>query len=331
MSSVPILASDEFMHQPTDNPQFNESAYYNLVDNDSGFAVLIRMGNRVNEGHAEVTVLVYLPDGGAAIRFDRAPIANNDAFDAAGLKFDVVEPLQTIDVTFDGTAYRLNKGTDLADPKTAFTTSPVVPLKLQLRYDNLVPVYGLGGGSGIQGAEDAIAIGHYQGPCRVVGWVELDGGRKQISGLGYRDHSWGPRKWQGPSYWRWLSCLADDKNGFVAWTQKIGDTRSPGNGMVMRDGALDLVTRVEISSEYGSDKPHYPQTMAVTMQTESGELVTTTGEVFHNVPLRHRREGVTARLAEVLVKFDINGTVGYGICEYHDLMNNDVPAGMIEA
>ena len=68
----PILARDEYMHEPTDDPQFNESAYYNFVDGDSGFAVLIRMGNRVNEGHAEVTVLVYLPDGGACIRFDRA-------------------------------------------------------------------------------------------------------------------------------------------------------------------------------------------------------------------------------------------------------------------
>jgi hypothetical protein len=330
MPMEPILATDEFMHPPTDHPQFNESAYYNLVDDDSGFALLIRMGNRINEGHAEVTVLVYLPDGGAAIRFDRAAITNNDAFDAAGLKFEVVEPLQTIDVTFDGTAYRLGKGTDLADPKQAFTTSPVVPLKLALRYDNLVPVYGLGGGSGIQGAEGAIAVGHYQGPCRVAGWVEIDGARKDIAGLGYRDHSWGPRKWQGPAYWRWLSCMADDKNGFVAWTQKIGDVRSPGNGMLLRDGVAELVTKVEITSEYG-EQPHYPTAMAVSMWTESGEQVSATGEVFHNVPLRHRRDGLTARLAEVLVKFDIGGSVGYGICEYHDLVIDGVPAGMTEA
>src|SRR5215204_2934768 len=61
MGTEAIQATDEFMHEPTDHPQFNESAYYNLVDNDSGFGVLIRMGNRVNEGYAEVTVLVYRP------------------------------------------------------------------------------------------------------------------------------------------------------------------------------------------------------------------------------------------------------------------------------
>jgi hypothetical protein len=330
MGATPILAVDEFMHEPTDDPMFNESAYYNFVDGDSGYGLLIRMGNRVNEGHAEVTVVVYLPGGGAALRFDRAPISSNDAFDAAGLRFDVIEPLQRMRVTFDGTAYLLAQGTDLADPKRAFSSSPVVPVHLGLEYENLIPVYGLGEGSGIEGAEDAIATGHYQGPCRVTGWVEVDGERRAIDGLGYRDHSWGPRRWLGPSYWRWLSCLADDKNGFVAWSQKIGDTRSPGNGMVLRDGVRELVTKVDVTSEYGP-APHYPTSMTVRMHTESGDVVTATGEVFHNVPLRHRRGDSIARLTEVLVRFDIAGSVGYGICEYHDLMADGVPAGMTEA
>ena len=330
MSGAPIVPADEFMHQPTDDPQFNESAYYNLVDEDSGFGLLIRMGNRVNEGHAEVTVVVYLPDGGAVIRFDRAPIATNDAFDAAGLRFEVIEPLQAMAVTFSGTGYRLQNGTDLADPKQAFSTSPVVPLHLNLRYDNLIPVYGLGDGSGIAGAEDTIATGHYQGPCRVTGWAEVDGERRTVNGLGYRDHSWGPRRWLGPSYWRWLSCLADDKNGFVAWSQKIGDVRNPGNGMVLRDGVHELVTEVEVTSEYGS-APYYPTAMTARMRTESGEEITATGTVFHTVPLRHRREDSIARLAEVLVRFDFDGRTGYGICEYHDLIVDGRPAGMSEA
>jgi hypothetical protein len=329
MVITPILAEDEYMHEPTDHPQFNESAYYNFVDGESGFAVLIRMGNRVNEGHAEVTVLLYLPGEKAAIRFDRAEISSNDKFEAAGLKFEVIEPLKKIKVTFDGTSYLLDKGTDLADPKKAFTTSPVVPVKLELHYDNVVPIYGLGGGSGIQGAEDSIAVGHYQGPCEVRGWVEVDGERRDINGLGFRDHSWGPRKWQGPHYWRWISCMVDERNGFVAWSQKIGDTQSPGNGMVLRDGVLELVNWVTVKSEYG-DTPYYPTAMRVSMTTESGEQVEASGSVFHNVPLRNRRDGEVARLAEVIMKIDYQGATGYGICEYHDRMVDGIPAGMNE-
>lgn len=332
MATTPILTDDEYMHEPTDHPQFNESAYYNFVDGESGFAVLIRMGNRVNEGHAEVTVLIYLPGGRAAIRFDRAEITSNDSFEAAGLRFEVVEPLRKMKVTFDGTAHLLDRGTALENPKQAFTTSPVVPVKLELHYDNVVPVYGLGGssGSGIQGAEDSIAVGHYQGPCSVRGTVEVDGEARDIHGLGFRDHSWGPRKWQGPRYWRWISCMVDERNGFVAWSQKIGDTQAPGNGMVLRDGVVEFVDKVAVKSEYG-DAPHYAKSMRVSMWTEAGEQVDATGTVFHNVPLRNRRDGEIARLAEYLVKLDFQGATGYGISEYHDKMNDGVPAGMAEA
>ena len=61
------------MHEPTDHPQFNESAYY-LRGRRLRFAVLIGWAT-VNEGHAEVTVQSTCP---AAIRFDRAPIDSND-------------------------------------------------------------------------------------------------------------------------------------------------------------------------------------------------------------------------------------------------------------
>jgi hypothetical protein len=330
MGEAPILESDEFMHEPTADPQFNESAYYNFVEGDSGFGVLIRMGNRVNEGHAEVTVLVYLPGGKAAIRFDRAPITENSAFDAGGLRFEVVEPLKRMRVHFQGTAHLLERGTALENPKEAFNTSPEVPVRLELDYENVIPVHGLGSGSGIEGAEDSIAVGHYQGPCAVRGWLEVDGERHEIDGRGFRDHSWGPRKWQGPSWWRWISCMVDEKNGFVAWSQKVGEEKSPGNGMVLRDGHFELVDRVEVTSEYGP-APHYPESMKVRMWTTAGELVEASGEVFHNVPLRNRRDGKVARLAEVLVRLRFNGAVGHGISEYHDRMDDGVPAGMSEA
>lgn len=333
MSITEFPSSDEYMHEATDDPQFNESMYYNFVDGEAGFSTLIRMGNRVNEGHAEVTVLLYLPGGGAAIHFERAPITDNSKFDAGGLRFDVVEPLQHVRVTYSGDTNVLAKGTDLEDPKTALSTSPVEHLELTLDYQSLIPLYGLGQGDsavgGIAGAEDSIAAGHYQGPCRVSGVVDLAGERTELSGLGFRDHSWGPRKWQGPRYWRWISCLCDEGNGFVGWITQIGDSRPPGNGMVLRDGKFSLVRRVDVDSTYGQPS-HYPESMRLTLHTDDASYQAT-GEVQSLVPLRHRREGVTARLAEVVCQYDFDGIAGYGIAEYHDLMLDGVPAGMDEA
>lgn len=323
---------DEYMHEPTDHPQFNESEYYNFVDNDSGFAVLIRMGNRVNEGHAEVTVLLYLPGGGAAFHFERAPISDNSKFDAGGLKFEVIEPLKRVRVTYAGDVRVMEKGTDLEDPKRVFAEAPVKRLELDLEYENTIPVYGLSdeeeGGSGIGGAEDSIATGHYQGPCRVTGTINLGGDVQTISGLGFRDHSWGPRVWQGPQYWRWVSGLADEKNGFVGWISKIGGERQPDRGMVLRDGEVSFVQRAEISTEYGP-APHYPETVTMTLHTKAGSFKIT-GEPIHLVPLRNRRDGEVARLAELVYRYDFDGIPAYGIAEYHDRMEDGVPAGMGE-
>ena len=41
-----------------------------------------------------MTVCLYLPDGRVGFMFKRPEIANNDAFDAGGMRFDVVEPFE---------------------------------------------------------------------------------------------------------------------------------------------------------------------------------------------------------------------------------------------
>jgi hypothetical protein len=324
-----FVTADEYNHPPTNEPQFNESAYFNFVDSTSEYATLIRMGNRVNEGHAEATVLVYLPGGAAALHFGRPTITTNDVFDAGGLRFDVIEPLQRMRCVYEGEANVLASGLDLADPKTALTTSPIEPVHIDLEYENLIPVYGLSGGqSGIAGGEDTIATGHYQVPCRVVGTVSVGDRTIDVNGLGFRDHSWGPRKWQGPTYWRWVSCLCDDKNGFVGWLNRVGDNRPPGNGMVLRDGKFSLVRRVEVTSQYGP-APYYPESMEIDLHTDD-RVYHASGRVRACVPLRNRRDGVVARLAEVVNTYDFDGMEGHGIAEYHDIMLDGVPAGMHE-
>lgn len=324
---------DEFMHEPTDDPQFNESMYFNFVDGGSGFATLVRIGNRVNEGHAEVTALVYQPGGGAVIHFDRSPITDNNAFDTGGLRVDVHKPLEHLQLTYNGKGHQLERGTDLADPKAALSAAPEVPLELDLAYESLIDLYGLssgdGAGGGIEGGESTIATGHYQGPCRVHGTITVGDERHAVSGLGFRDHSWGPRRWQGPTYWRWISCMCDEANGFVVWVSRIGDTVPKPHGMVLLDGEFRRIDDANVTSTYGS-APYYPETMRMHMETHAGP-VDATGEVFAMVPLRHRREGQVARLGEALVRYELEGREGFGIAEYHDLMIDGVPAGMSEA
>ena len=80
------------MHELGPESNFNESMYINCFDPTQGVGGWFRIGNRANEGNAEMTVCLYLPavDGGRStaggISCSSVPrSANNDAFDAAGL------------------------------------------------------------------------------------------------------------------------------------------------------------------------------------------------------------------------------------------------------
>jgi hypothetical protein len=342
MSRV-LSVDDEYLHAPTSDSDFNESMYFNFVDHRHAHAGLIRMGNRINEGHAEVTVLIYLPGAAAAFRFDRPPISASETFEAGGLRFEIVEPGKHVRVTYRGSVHRLADGTDLADPGTALRNSPQLPLTVHLDYRGLAPLFGLGHGesgtAGMGGGEEMVASQHYEIPCRVVGSIQLGDERIDIDGLGIRDHSWGPRRWQAPTYWRWLSGMIDERNGFVAWSLRVDDRGEPGSGMWMRDGVVSRLIAIDVDSDYGPP-PHYPTGMRLVMTAQSGERVTVSGEVLAAVPLRNRKAGAVARLAELVCRYTVEtdtggsgiaGRTAYGIAEYHDLILEGVPAGMGQA
>ncbi len=49
----------EFSHRPDSSINFNESVYTNAFDPKAGFGGWMRLGNRVNEGYAELSVCLY--------------------------------------------------------------------------------------------------------------------------------------------------------------------------------------------------------------------------------------------------------------------------------
>src|SRR6266508_1182361 len=100
--TVRLEPQDEYMHELGPEPNFNESMYFNVFDSDNRVGGFFRLGNRANEGTGEMTGCVYLPDGRVAFMFKRPDVHTNDAFDAAGMRFDVIEPFAQLKVAYDG-------------------------------------------------------------------------------------------------------------------------------------------------------------------------------------------------------------------------------------
>src|SRR4029077_7362186 len=103
---------DEYLHELGPEPTFNESMYFNIYDPGPRVGGFFRLGNRANEGTGEMTACLYLPDGrgaapcpllpggGVAFMFRRPEVRSNDAFDAAGMRFGVVEPFKELTVDY---------------------------------------------------------------------------------------------------------------------------------------------------------------------------------------------------------------------------------------
>ena len=51
-----IRPEDDYTHELGPEPNFNESVYFNFFDRQQNRGGFVRIGNRANEGYAEVTV-----------------------------------------------------------------------------------------------------------------------------------------------------------------------------------------------------------------------------------------------------------------------------------
>src|SRR5581483_753651 len=196
---------DEYMHELGPESNFNESMYFNVYDPATRLGGWFRLGNRANEGTAEMTVCIYLPDGRVAFMFKRPDIADNDAFDAGGIAFSVVKPFEELTVDYSGKVVLLDDPLQMVDPKAAFTSNPYAECEVHLRYFGRSAMVGGEPDEPRERPGEEFARGHYEQLVEAHGSIRVADQEWEIKGFGLRDHSWGPRFWQAPWYYRWLT------------------------------------------------------------------------------------------------------------------------------
>jgi hypothetical protein len=322
------LDEDDFPHENSGEPNYNESAYFNFYDPARRLGGFVRLGNRPNEGYAEMTVCLYLPDGRVGFMFARPPIANNARFDAGGLRFEVVAPMREHRIAYAGTVCLLARPLDLLDPRAAFAANPHRPAEIALTYSALSPVAGGeprvwrdGGWVSVrhEQAGQEFARGHLEQHGRAVGRVTVDGIGFDVDGCGLRDRSWGPRWWQGPKWYRWLTMSFGPERGIAAALTAQRDGREVHGGYLYERGAPNRpLARVEIESDVAGPERLHTALRARLHPADGGPAEEVTGRVLAMVPLRNRRNGVTTRIAEGLTEWRWGDRVGYGWSEYLD-------------
>jgi len=325
-------AADELPHVPDDAVNFNESVYLNGFDPVQRVGGWMRLGNRVNEGHAELSVCLYLPDGRVACQFARPPIAANDAFDAGGLRYTVHEPLEHVEMTYDGELLVLDDPELLRDPARLFADAPRVAGRVRLDARAVSPVHG-----GEPTAPEfehhmlygnAFSRGHFNQHVAVTGAITVGDEHWALDGHGWRDHSWGPRYWQAIWFYRLFLANFGPDRALMLLKNTAPDGRSRRLGVVLWDGRYEEVVDLDVTTEWSAAQDPVAVTIGVRTEHRSALIH---GRVLTLAPLRNRRrdgdEVLVSRVAEAFSEFTWEDRTGYGMMEYIERLDDGVPVG----
>ncbi len=312
-----LVPADDFTHPLGPELNFNESMYFNFHDPLRQVGGFVRLGNRANERRAEMTVTLYLPDGRVYFMFKRPEITHNDAFDAGGLKFEVLEPTQRLRTHYRGSMLEMARPREMADPKRAFTENPLRRVEIDLEHDAVGPIYGHSQDESEQNrdAENQFARAHYEQHMRIRGRIEIEGTPAiEIDGLGLRDHSWGPRHWQAIEGYEWLTMNFGADLGLMVSVIRRGDDQTRRGGVMIRAGHLEPLVEATVEIDWEEGTPFH-RALCVHARTAAGESLEITGRVLGFIPLRNRRGGTTTTIGEGLTEWRLGEQVGYGLSE----------------
>lgn len=335
---VRLEPEDEYLHELGPEPNFNESMYINLFDPGHGLGGFWRMGNRANEGYAEMTVCLYLPDGRVGFMFKRPSITSNERLDAGGLTWTMVKPFEELRIRFGGKLVLLEDPTQMVDPKAAFSSNPYEECECELTFTGQGRASMFGGEpeERHEAPGEEFARGHYEQLVAGGGTIRVGDQQWEVSGFGLRDHSWGPRYWQAPWYYRWLTGNVDEGFGFMA--SRIARRDGPGTrgGFVWEDGQLHLCDGLELSTEFAGEDVYHRTITATLSSSRSARSWSFSGEVLNLIPLRNRRTDpdgnqLVTRISEGMTRWTLaDGRVGHGLSEYLDQIIDGAPVGRAE-
>ena len=226
-----LAPEDDYPHALGPEPNFNESDYFNFFDRKQQARRLVPARQPRQRRPRREDGLPVSARRPRALLFGRPQIANNDAFDAGGLRFDVIEPTQRLRTRFEGTLLELAEPRAMADPQAAFDGNP--------QQAGRARPGARGGGADVrqqadkkadEDAEQSSRKAHYEQHMHVTGTLSIEGERFAIDGFGLRDHSWGPRYWQAIHSYEWLTLnFGPDFGAMVSVIQRdaAGEERRP--------------------------------------------------------------------------------------------------------
>lgn len=259
---------DEGRHEPSDEPLWSESWYFDFVDPGQQVGGWLRLGLIPNQGHAWINALLCGPDMPtiAVLDFEAPLPADHTRVHAGGveLELEATAPLQSHRVTLRG------RGEAYADPADLLrgVSGRPVDLEMDLVWTTVGTPY-----------QYRLST-RYEIPCTVSGTVRADGRSYDFSDVaGQRDHSWAARDWWSME-WVWSALHLDDGTHVHGLDLRIPGAPPLAAGYVQRTGEVVELQTVVARETFGANE----LPLGTTLELTPGDL-TATVEVRGHAPV----------------------------------------------
>lgn len=314
-----LRPEDDYMHEIGKDPSHNESMFFNFFDAARELGGFVRIGNRPNEGHAEMTFCVFLPDGALLMQWGRIPLEDKTTFNSGGLSFRVIEPGRKIAIEYRGQAVRIANPDELVSPGKAMRENQRVDVHLTLDVSGIGPMIGDREGNGAEAIIFLDGVGHYQQAIEAKGNIKAGSDSWPVLARGVRDHSWGPRIWHSIAADRslWAS-FGEEMTVIACKTWLTGATTPDQMGCVIEHGIVTPLKDIVIRSNFRPNS-YYHDHVALELTDVNDRKLFLDGKVLGYAPLRHRKEGQeTVYLGQAMTRFTLGEKATLGLSEYFD-------------
>lgn len=241
-----------------DVTNWSETQFFQVWSPEAGVGVFVHIGRW--PGDLDLwwgQVIAMLPDGtlladrswGRAVD-DRGPATGN-------LRVECIEPLKRWRVSFDGAGQPTTQEEMAKGPVGA---ARAVAFKFDVELEAAAPVWDMQGALGFENLSWA-AFHHTQG-LRAAGALSTEGGREwRLDGVGYRDHSSGPRNFADFGGLNFFVAVFPEvgrvSNGLVNW-RRHGEV-DHRVFTVQQDGRCEIGYDIRITGleDLGTHRPHH--------------------------------------------------------------------------
>jgi hypothetical protein len=164
--------------------------------------------------------------------------------------------------------------------------------------------------------------------------MTLDGRRRELSGFGLRDKSWGPRPWTDTSkgmqhestrlatgaaeglFNVWITSVIGPHLGFALLATRQPDGELTAAGFLTRDGENHAIRSLDVESEFEPGTVFHTAN-AFRAEFEHGHTLSGRGTVLSLGPSKVRQPGGATLVNSGMTRFELDtGEVGLGSSEY---------------